>query len=362
MNIIRLVFLWLAGLSAALAQDPVVVGVAVSRSGAQADLGNAYAMGLERWRDEVNAAGGLLGRPVKLRMEDDASRAARAGEVYAQLVRENVDLLIGPYGSAATIVAAAEAERAQRVMINAAGPAAAVHARKPRYVFQSAIPYRAYGERVLEAAAEAGFRRLFILARDDAASREMAEGTLSAAGNRFAAAEIAFYRPGTDDFAAQVAQARAAGSEAWIAFGSARDAAEMVKTFKRLEYAPALFFANAASDPHFVELVGQDAEWSLGVVDFPPGFTGGRPGAQGYAAGEVLAAAVRQAGTLAQEKLRAALAALEIRTVLGDHRVSPDTGAQVGAVPQLVQIRKGRPQAGPPLLPYPQWKERVLFE
>lgn len=323
----------------------MVVGVAVSRSGAQADLGAAYARGLERWRDEVNAAGGLLGRRIELRLVDDASRAARAAEVYAQLIREGADLLIGPYGSAATIVSAAEAERARRVMINAAGPASAVQAQKPQYVFQSAVPYRVYGHRVLEAAAEAGYRRLFVIARDDPASREMAEGTLSAAGKDFAALELAFYRAGSDDFGSHVARARAAQAQAWIAFGDARDGAEMVKTFKRLKYAPQLFFVQSASDPRFIELLGQDAEWTLGAVDHPPGFPGGRPAAQAYAAGQALAEAVRTAGTLAQEKLRAALA-----------------GRQLFSVPSLVQIRKGRLQGGPPLLPYPQWDERVLIE
>jgi branched-chain amino acid transport system substrate-binding protein len=358
------VLFWLAGLSVALAQEsPIVVGVAVSRSGAQADLGAAYTQGLERWRDELNAGGGLLGRPVELRFVDDASRAARAGEVYAQLIREGkADLLIGPYGSAATIVAAAEAERAQRVMLNAAGPAAAVHARAPKYVFQSAIPYRVYGAGVLEAAAEAGYRRLFIVARDDPASREMAEGALKAAGKDFSNAEVAFYRAGAEDFAAQVEKARATEAQAWIAFGGAPDAAEMVKTFKRLRYAPKLFFASSASDPRFIERLGQDAEWTLGALDFPPGYPGGRPAAQGYVAGTVLAAAVRNAGTLHQEKLRAALAGLEIATLLGIYRVDPKSGAQTGARPQLMQVRKGRLQPGRPVLPYPQWDERVLME
>ena len=54
------------------------MGVAVSRTGAQADLGAQYVQGLERWRDEVNAGGGLLGRRLELRLADDASRAAYA--------------------------------------------------------------------------------------------------------------------------------------------------------------------------------------------------------------------------------------------------------------------------------------------
>ena len=113
MNTIRLLLLWLAGLSAAIAEEPaLIVGAVISQTGAHADLAAEYAKGIELWRDEVNASGGLLGRQVELRLLDDASHAARAAPLYARLIREeNADLLISPYGSAATLLAAAEAER-----------------------------------------------------------------------------------------------------------------------------------------------------------------------------------------------------------------------------------------------------------
>ena len=373
---------WLAGLSFALAQEPVVVvGAVISQTGAHAELAREYAKGLEVWRDEVNAAGGLLGRRVELRVLDDGSEALKAGPLYARLIRdEKVDLLIGPYGTAATMVAASEAERARRVMVNGAGPAAAPHARAPRYLFQSAIPYGAYGMPALQTAIDAGLRRIFIVSRDDPASREAAEALQSAAAaQKLELSPIEVYRPGTLDYAPQVARARATKAEAWIAFGDVRDAAEMVKTFKKLDYAPPFFFAQGAAHPRFVALVGQDAEWSLGAADFDPRIDAlarafakaysakwsvppGLPAAEGYAAGCVLGAAVRAAGTLSQEAVRNALAELELPTVLGDYRVSPDSGAQIGARPRLVQIRSGRPRTGLPLLPYPQWDERALIK
>ena len=93
-------------------------------------------------------------------------------------------------------------------------------------------------------------------------------------------------------------------------------------------------------------------------IDVPPGL----PAAEGYAAGCVLGAAVRAAGTFSQESVRAALAELELPTVLGDYRVAPDSGAQIGAKPRVIQIRRGRPEPGLPLLPYPQWYERALIK
>jgi branched-chain amino acid transport system substrate-binding protein len=379
LNTIRLVLVWLAvAAGTAMAQDSVVVvGAVISQTGAHADLAQEYGRGLDVWRDEVNAAGGLLGRRVELRVLDDGSQALRAGPLYAQLITEKVDLLVGPYGSAATLVAASESERARRVMVNGAGPAAAPHARGPRYLFQSALPYAAYGHAALQTVADAGLQRIFVVARDEPASREAAEALRSAAAaQKLSVSTIEVYKPGTLDYTVQVARARAAEAQAWIGFGDVRDAAEMVKTFKRLDYAPPVFFAQGAGHPRFTALLGQDAEWSLGAVGFDPRlgdparsfaqaysakFTvpPGLAAAEGYAAGSVLAAAVRAAGTFGQESVRAALADLQTTTVLGEYRVAPESGAQIGARPRMVQIRRGRPQTGAPLLPYPQWDERA---
>ena len=139
-------------LGAAAAQDAIVVGAVVSESGAHAGAAAEYRQGLLLWQDDINAAGGLLGRRVELRLKDDGSEAVRAGPAYAQLIEGGAQVLIGPYGSAATLTASSEAERASRVLLNAAGPSSLIHKRAPRYVVQTAPPYVAYGQGVLELA------------------------------------------------------------------------------------------------------------------------------------------------------------------------------------------------------------------
>jgi branched-chain amino acid transport system substrate-binding protein len=380
----------LAACSAAIAEtNPILVGVSVSQSGAHAELAAGYLKALLLWQDEVNAAGGLLGRRVELRPLDDRSDAAAAGKLYRQLIREDrVDLLIGPYGSAATLMAAAEAERAQRVIVNGSGAGRALHRRAPRYLFQSAAPNAAYGAGVLELARQEGLEKLFILARDDPASREMGEAAREAASAKgFSVNELELYGTGTVDFAVLVTKALESGVEGWIAFGEARDAAEMVRTFKRTGYAPRLFFARGAADPKFIPLAGQDAEFSLGVREYDARFATpanerfvrgfmarwsappGTAAAQGYAAATVLAEAVRRAASLDQEKLRAALATLETGTVLGAYKVDPKTGAQTALKPAVVQIQNGRPEVVWPgafrtaeRLPYPAWSERRVLK
>src|SRR3954471_17212065 len=111
------------GCSAAFAQSPpLVVGAVVSQTGAPADLAEGYRKALLLWQEETNAAGGLLGRQVELVILDDRSEASRAGPLYLQLIGEHkADALIGPYGTAATMIASAEVETARRVMVSGAG-------------------------------------------------------------------------------------------------------------------------------------------------------------------------------------------------------------------------------------------------
>lgn len=373
----------------ALAQDPIVVGAVVSRTGAHAKAASGYRKGLILWQEQANASGGLLGRQVELRLRDDASQAVRAGREYEALVAQGVDLLVGPYGSAATLMATAVAERAKRVMINGAGPARAVHQRAPHYVFQSGVPYASYGAGVLELAKAEGLSAIFLLARDDPRSRDMAEATAELARMQgIAKPQVRMYAPGTAEFSSLIEAARAARAEAWIAFGEAREAVEMVRAFKALDYAPKLFYASATPEREFVELLGQYAEYGLGAVEYdralrtpgneafvkafsarwtePPGSAA----AHGYAAGTVLAAALASAGSLETEKVRAALVKLEIDTVLGTYQVDARTGAQTGLKPAVSQILFGRPaivwpatlRTAEAALPYPAWNERTYLK
>jgi branched-chain amino acid transport system substrate-binding protein len=360
----RFLFLLLAAASVASAQPasaPIVVGAALPRSGNLADLAADLPKALQLWQEEVNAAGGLLGRKVDLILLDDKSESFAAPGLYQALIGEHrADLLVGPFGSAATLGAAGAAERARRVMVNATGASRVVQRARYRYVFQIPAPLGEYGRVAIEIAHKQGLRRVFILSRDDPQAREMATRASEEAGKLgLLAGSVEGYAPGVNDFAPYIARAQKAGAEAWIAFGLPQDAAEMVKGMRKLAYAPALFLAQGAADPAFIRLLGQDAELALGIspyevraatagnAQFVAAFArrwSAEPGhlaAEGYAAAKVLEEAVRRAGSLEQEKVRAALAALEYGTPLGHYRVDRD-GFQVAARPLVLQVLKGR--------------------
>lgn len=377
--------LWLAAAPAFAQGPPIVLGAVLPETGLLADLAADMKKALVLWQEQRNADGGLLGRRVALRVLDDRSQASASRALYARLIEaEGAQLLLGPFGAAATVTAAAVAERSRRVLVSVTGASRGVHRPGTRYVFQVPAPTAEYGAGALEVARAMGYRRLHVVARNDPAARESAARLAEAAlALGLEPGEVHTASPGARDYAALIAAAQARDADAWIAFGLAEDAAEMVKSFRRIGYAPRLFLAQGAAEPRFLQFVGQDAEFSLGLTAYDTRFAtrgngafvqawrkrwAGEPGAlaaAAYGAALVLEEAVRKAGGLEQEGLRQALAALDTETPLGRYRVDA-VGTQVGARPAVVQILEGRRELVWPRalataqwrLPYPRWDER----
>jgi len=88
---------------AALAQQPVKIGIGISQTGTLGGGGQAALLALRMWVDDVNQKGGLLGRKVELIAYDDQSSAATTPGIYTKLLDvDKVDLLIAPYGTVPT--------------------------------------------------------------------------------------------------------------------------------------------------------------------------------------------------------------------------------------------------------------------
>ena len=86
--------------SGASAADPIRVGMSMALTGGVAPIGKQVITALQIWRDDVNAKGGLLGRPIELVFYDDQSNPANVPQIYTKLIDvDKVDLLIGPYAT-----------------------------------------------------------------------------------------------------------------------------------------------------------------------------------------------------------------------------------------------------------------------
>lgn len=100
------------------AQEPIKIGFSASLTGGLASSGKANLLAQQIWAEEINAKGGLLGRPVKLIYYDDQTNAATVPSIYAKLLDiDKVDLLMG---AATNLIVAAMPhiiERKKMVMV-----------------------------------------------------------------------------------------------------------------------------------------------------------------------------------------------------------------------------------------------------
>ena len=97
-------FLMMAG--AAAAEEPIKIGLGMSLTGPLAANGKMSLVAMQVWESDINAQGGLLGRPVKLVYYDDQSKPAEVPAIYSKLLDvDKVDLIVSGYAS--TQIAAA---------------------------------------------------------------------------------------------------------------------------------------------------------------------------------------------------------------------------------------------------------------
>src|SRR5215472_17540166 len=106
---------------------PITIGVSVSLTGDFSADGQAFQRGYNLWASDVNAAGGLMGRQVKMIYLDDKSDPTQGSTNVQQLISNNhVDLLFGPFSSLITAPTSTVAARYGYAMIEGAGGAPAV--------------------------------------------------------------------------------------------------------------------------------------------------------------------------------------------------------------------------------------------
>ena len=89
--------------SATAQSPPIKIGMSMPATGGLAAGGKSSLVGIEIWRDDVNAKGGLLGRKVELVVYDDKSSASESPAIYAKLIDvDKVDILFAPYATVQT--------------------------------------------------------------------------------------------------------------------------------------------------------------------------------------------------------------------------------------------------------------------
>lgn len=350
---------WCLIVPSALAVEPVPIriGATVSLTGSLAEFGVLTRNGMQLWADDVNDRGALLGRPIKLVIYDDGSDESKVAALYEKLItQDKVDFLISPYSSGLTLAAAAVAERHGVPMVSVAS-AANIWGKGYKNVFGLYTPANANMDPVLELAKEHGLKSVALVYLDSDFPRDVAEGVRAkAAASGLNLVIDQMYSNDLKAMPALAARVASANADVVIVGSYMDDAVAFLKAARAAGVKPKIMaFSGAPAVPEFAQLVGagnaqgvlSTVQWSRDVR-MPGGFDlafryerrhGGYPSydaAGGYAAGQVLEAAVRLAGTVDHAAVRDQLATLKFRSILGNYRVD-GTGLQTAKKTYLVQ-------------------------
>lgn len=376
--------LGLGMLCATAMAQPITVGAALSQTGNLAESAEHVRKAFLLWQDEVNARGGMLGRQVELKFYDDRSDPATAVRLYERLITvDKVDLLLGPFGSAATSAASAVNETHKKVMVSF-GASSKIYQRGFKYIFQVIAPAEAYLDGVFPLAERAGYKTLAFVARDYVAARDLEREIRKVApsvGLKLVMSE--YYPQGATDFGSFITRARQLAPDIFIGNGSPGEAVEMLRQMKSSQYMPKMWLHNGLAQEDFLKSAGPDAEYLFGMSLYEPelkyrgnpefvasftkrwSYSPGYYAAVGWAAAMVLEEAVNKTGSLDQDRLADTLRKLKTETAFGPYAVDA-TGAQIAKKSMIVQVRNGRrvvvwpddAKEADPVLPIPAWNRR----
>jgi branched-chain amino acid transport system substrate-binding protein len=104
---------------------PIKIGVLNERSGVLGEVGAQNEVGYTLAAKEINAAGGVLGRPIEIIEADDQSDPTQAvNEIRRLVTREKVDIVYGPIGSQISMAVLPVLNEAKIVNVTVAGTTA----------------------------------------------------------------------------------------------------------------------------------------------------------------------------------------------------------------------------------------------
>ena len=117
------------------AKGPILLGMDIPLSGSSAAIGPYMKNGAQLAIDEFNAKGGVLGRKLQLRTEDDACDPKTAVAAANKLVAAGITVSVGGYYSGATLPTLPVFDRAKVPMIIPAANSTDLVAQKLKHVF-----------------------------------------------------------------------------------------------------------------------------------------------------------------------------------------------------------------------------------
>lgn len=337
---------------AASAADPIKLGFSMSLTGSLANTGRVALAAQKLWESDINAAGGLLGRPVQLVYYDDQSSPANVPGIYTKLLDvDKVDLVVSAYSTAQTAPAMAVVMEHGKVFIGLSAIAINSQFHYPKYFAMTNAgprPNEVFSDGFLAVAMQQNPKPQTIALLG--ADIDFSQNVLDAARKNATSAGLKIvydnkYPPGTVDYSPIVRAVQATNPDIVYLASYPQDSVGLVRAINEIGYKPKMIGGatvglNNTSNkmqlgPLLNGVVGYENWIPVPTLDFPgvkqlldryqaeaknegldPLGYSMVPAA--YAQVQALGEAVAATGSLDQDKIAQYLHANPVHTVWGD--------------------------------------------
>lgn len=257
----------------ALAQEPIIIGVSAPLTGDYAEYGNNFKRAIDLHVEQINAAGGVAGRPLQIIENDDRSDSAQTTAIAQRYVNDpEILAVIGSFASTPSMAAAPIYERAGLVQLcpSCSHPD---YSKIGDYMFRNTttqtIEAPAIADYVVE---EMGAKTIMVVYRQD-------DWGLSASGNFIARAEElgaeivaneAFLET-ERDFRPVITQLRSVNPDVLHVAMFFTEAAILAQQLQAAEIDTPVVTTTSMFNPQYIVLGGEAVEGHIVPATFFPG-------------------------------------------------------------------------------------------
>ncbi|MCL4765046.1 MAG: ABC transporter substrate-binding protein [Hyphomicrobiaceae bacterium] len=329
----------------ASAQDTIRIGVTQPLTGAFAASGNYVAQGAKLAEEEINKAGGVLGKKIELIVEDNKSNPTEAVATAEKLiVKDKVPVMMGAWSSTLTLAVMPKLEEYGVPMLVETSSSGKITTSGNPYVFRIS-PTSEMEAKAFEPLVKAlGIKKADFLATNNdfglGASKEFSE-MLKKAGVQVGVMET--MDPKATDFSAQLAKIKASGSDTLFVTTAVEQITLVLKQAKDQQLTARIITTGGSNSPdQLIQQAGDAANGSFHLVFFTPWFpeavknpdiakrfvalwnekkhhVGGlTEGFRGWDGIHTIVAAIKAAGKAEADAVRKALWDVKVKGINGD--------------------------------------------
>ena len=260
---------------AAAAQEPIKIGVTQPLTGAFAASGNYVAQGAKIAEEEINKAGGVLGRKIQLIVEDNKSNPTEAVATAEKLiVKDKVPVMMGAWSSTLTLAVMPKLEEYKVPMLVETSSSGKITVSGNTYIFRISPTSEMEAKAFTPLFKKLGIKKADFLSTNNdfglGAAKEFSE---AAKRDGVTVGVMETMDPKATDFSAQLAKIKASGSDTLFVTTAVEQITLLLKQAKDQQLTARIITTGGSNSPdQLIAQAGEAANGSYHLVFFTPWF------------------------------------------------------------------------------------------